>query len=400
MYRVSNFIRHFAWSLGLGSVIATLWVNLSPESYYDAMEARLFTLSLPGWIVPEHARITLISLSSDLLMALFFFLLGKELWEANMLERGALHGRRGALPFFATVGTVLGAVLVWVLVSSLIETADEAQFATGWAVPIGGDSVIAYVVGRHVFGRGNPALHLLLLIGIGADLAGLLALGLAYPSEPLRLLWLILPAAAGFGVWWFFGRHARGVTERERQEALHLWPYILAGAISWFGVMAAGLPGALGLLPIIPAVPHAHRAFGLFAEAEELLHDPLNRLAHLAVKPLIVILFLFGLTRGGIDLAAFAPTTLVVLAAFWIGKPLGLVAGTLTAMHFLRLRLPVAVDGWDILRIGLLLGMGFTVPVVALETALPGGAMAEAARLGLALSLLMGFLVTILFRQR
>jgi NhaA family Na+:H+ antiporter len=68
-------------------------------------------------------------------------------------------------------------------------------------------------------------------------------------------------------------------------------------------------------LPIIPAIPHAHRAFGLFAEAEEYLHDPLNRLAHLAVKPLILVLFLFGLTRGGIDLGAFAPTTLVTQAA-------------------------------------------------------------------------------------
>ena len=67
-------------------------------------------------------------------------------------------------------------------------------------------------------------------------------------------------------------------------------------------------------LPILPVIPHADRAFGLFAEAEELLHDPLNRLAHLLVRPLAVVLFLFGLTRGGIDLQAFAPTTLTVLA--------------------------------------------------------------------------------------
>ena len=77
-------------------------------------------------------------------------------------------------------------------------------------------------------------------------------------------------------------------------------------------------------MPIIPAIPHAKRAFGLFAEAEELLHDPLNRLAHLAVKPLLVVLFLFGLTRGGVDLMAFAPTTVVTLAAFWLFERAGL----------------------------------------------------------------------------
>lgn len=400
MYRVSNFIRHFARALLLGSVLATIWVNLDPASYYDAMETRLIPLPFPDWMVADHVRVTLMTLTSECLMALFFFLLGKELWEANMLERGALHGRRGGLPFLATMGAVAGAVLVWVLVAAMIETAEEASFGTGWAVPIGCDVVLSYVVGRHVFGRGSPALHLLLLIAIGADLTGLLALMLAPQAAHLRLLWLALPLLASLGVWFAFGRHAAGTTERERQEALHLWPYLVAGAISWIGTAAAGLPGALGLLPIIPAIPHAHRAFGLFAEAEEYLHDPLNRLAHLAVKPLILVLFLFGLTRGGIDLGAFAPTTLVTLAALWIGKPLGLWLGVVLAQRLLGLPLPAGVTRVDMLRIAFLIGMGFTVPVVALDSAMPGGAMAEAARLGLALSLLMGPVALLLLRRR
>ena len=103
------------------------------------------------------------------------------------------------------------------------------------------------------------------------------------------------------------------------------------GMISLPAYYLAGLPPALGLLPVIPVIPHADRCFGVFAEAEEFLHDPLNRLAHLLVKPLAVVLFFFGLTRGGIDLGAFAPTTLVLLAALWIGKPLGLMAGVMLA---------------------------------------------------------------------
>ena len=389
MYRVSTFIRHFARALLGGAALATLWVNLSPGSYYDVMETRLFPWPFPGWMGPETARVTLMTLTSEALMALFVFVLGKELWEANMLERGALHGRRGTLPFLATAGAVLGAVLVWLLVSGVIETADEAGFATGWALPIGGDAVLAYVIGRRVFGKGSPALHLLLLVAIGADLAGLVALILTTPLVPLRLLWLAMPVLAPLAVWLALGRHAKGRTERERQEALHLWPYILAGLVSWLGVVAAGLPGALGLLPIIPVIPHANRAFGLFAEAEELLHDPLNRLTHLAVKPLLAVLFLFGLTRGGVDLAAFAPTTLTVLAAFWLGRPAGFLAGVALARG-LGLALPQGLGWADLLRMAALLGIGFTIPLMAISTALPGGAMAEAARLGLALTLLIG----------
>jgi len=399
MYRVSTFIRHFAHALLLGALIATIWVNLSPASYYDVMERRLFPLPLPAGLISDHVVVTLITLTSDALMALFFFLLGKELWEANMLERGALHGRRGALPFLATLGAIAGAVLVWLLVSALIETAEEAAFGTGWAVPVGGDAVLSYVIGRHVFGKGSPALHLLLLIAIGADLAGLLTLTLVAPLDPARLVWLALPLGAVLAVWLMFGRHARARSERERQEARHLWPYIIAGLASWVGVTAAGLPGALGLLPVIPAIPHARRAFGLFAEAEELLHDPLNRIAHLVVKPLVAVLFLFGLTRGGIDLRAFAPTTITVLAAFWIGKPLGLMLGVTLARRLSGLPLPADLAMADIARIAALMGLGFTVPLVALETALPGGAMAEAARLGLALSLLIGPLLIVTHRR-
>ena len=41
MYRVSPFVRHFAWAFLGGSAVATAWVTLSPASYYDMIEARL-----------------------------------------------------------------------------------------------------------------------------------------------------------------------------------------------------------------------------------------------------------------------------------------------------------------------------------------------------------------------
>lgn len=138
---------------------------------------------------------------------------------------------------------------------------------------------------------------------------------------------------------------------------------------------------------------------GLFAEVEELLHDPLNRLAQALAWPLTAILFLFGLTRGGVDLSAFAPTTLTTLAALWIGRPLGMLILGLGLIAALGLRLPQGVSLRDILRVALILGMGFTVPVLALDGALPGGAMQEAARLGLAISLAAGVLA-ILTRPR
>ncbi|MEY4872665.1 MAG: hypothetical protein RLZZ563_1995 [Pseudomonadota bacterium] len=389
MYRVSPFVRRFAWALLGGAGLATAWVNLSPATYYDTMEFRLLDLPLPGWIAAEAAIVTPMTVASELLMAFFMFFVGKELWEALILDRGALAGRRAFLPAGAVIGALLGAVIVWVLHSAAVITDEWVPFGAGWPLPIGSDIVVGFVVGRMVFGAGHPALHLLLLLTIASNILGILILGLAYPVAGLQLLWLILPAAASAGVWYLFGRRPTGAaTEREKRRGMALWPYAVAGAISWLGTVAAGLPGALGLLPIIPAIPHADRAFGLFAEAEEFLHDPLNRLAHLLVKPLSVVLFLFGLTRGGIDLAAFAPTTLTVLAAMWIGKPLGLFAGALLAARLFNLPMPAGVRIRDLALVAVISGIGFTAPVLGLDSTLPGGAMAEAARLGLALSLL------------
>ena len=389
MYRVSPFVRHFAFALMSGVALATVWLNLSPESYYDAIEWRLIEVSLTDWLVHAPFVPTPLSVVSEGLMAFFLFFVGKELWEALILERGALSGRRAILPLSGMVGGWFGAVSLWLITGALFETALEATPGVGWMVPIGSDVVLCYLVGRFIFGAGHPALHLLLLLTIGSDIAGLVIVGLTSPSADLRLLWLLLTVGSAFGVWWAFGRHAKpNATERDQRRAFQLWPYVFAGVFSWLGVVFAGLPGALGFLPIIPAIPHADRAFGLFAEAEEFLHDPLNRLAHLFVRPLAVILFLFGLTRGGVDVLAIAPTTTTVLSAMWIGKPIGILFGAACA-GLSGFPMPPGARLRDFVLVALISGIGFTVPVLALDAALPGGGMAEAARAGFVVTFLM-----------
>lgn len=387
MYRVSAALDRFALALLAGAALATAWVNLAPESYYDVLEWRLLPAALlPGQVAP----VTLLWLVGELGMALFVFVIAKELWEAHVLARGALHGPRARLPLAASVGAMAGGVAVWLAGGALSGAWAEAGVGAGWALPVGSDVALCYVMGRLALGRRSPALHLLLLIVIGCDMAALLALGLAGPAGALRPGWLVLPVLAAVAAWVAVGRHATDADEAGRARALRLWPLAVAGVASWLGVVAAGLPGALGLLPVLPAIPHAARSFGLFAEAEGLLHDPLNRLAQRAAGPVTGVLFLFGLTRGGLDLAAFTPLTMVTLLAFWAGKPLGLLAGAALARRWLGAPLPDGVGERDLARIAVLAGMGFTLPLLAAETGLPGGAAAEAARLGLALSLLAG----------
>lgn len=398
MYRISPYVRDFALALLSGAVLATLWVNLSPASYYDFIEWRIADLALPGWIWAGSVSLTPYLIVTDILMALFFFFIGKELWEAMVLERGALSGRRALLPMGMTFGGLTGAAIGWLVLSALIETAEEAVPGGGWAAPLGSDTLLVWLFGRAVFGR-RPALHLVMLLAIATDIFALLILGLSNPNLSIRLLWLLLPLATVLIVHHFFGRRpAPGATERERRAGQALWPYLVAGALCWFGTAAAGMPASLGLLPLIPAVAHADRSFGLFAEAEGFLHDPLNRLIRFLVRPVTLVLFLFGLIRGGVDLAAFAPTTLVMLGSLWIGRPFGMILVVLALAAAFGTRLPRGLRKRDLGLAVMLLSMGFTVPAVAIEASVPGGMMREAARMGLALSLIAGPMAVLISR--
>lgn len=380
MYRVSPFVRHFARLLLSGALVATLWVNLSPETYYDAIEWRL--VDLPGLILPRPIALTPLALVTEGLMALFLAFIGKELWEALTLPHGALAGRQAALPILAIAGGFAGTGITWLMSAALLPGVPPGA----WAIPIGSDVVLAYAIGRLAFGPGHPALHVILAVTIGLEMAGLLAMGLSRPPEEFRPLWLILPLAAPLAARAFVYRD-RQRSEVARAHVLQLWPWVLAGLLSWIGTLAAGLPGALGLLPIIPAMPHARRNFGLFAEAEGFLHDPLNRLAQGLVRPVAVTLFLFGLTCGGVVLSAAGPPTLAVLAAIWIGKPLGLLAAVWCGTRFARLPMPAGLTWRDWPLLAVLAALSFTVPLLAIGELMPGGLPDEAARLGLAIGL-------------
>ncbi len=398
MYRVSPALNRLAIALLSGAGLATLWVNLSPASYYDFAEWRILGVSLPTWLTGSPTVLTPAFIVGEGLMALFIALIAKELWEAMTLERGPLSGAKMIAPMGLMAGGILGASVVWIILALLFGLRDDLPADLGWSTPIGGDVVLCYMFGRMIFGSKHPALKLLLLISIAETLLALALAGIAAPDHRLRPLWLLLPLGAALLVWWRYGHRPRR-DDSARAHDNQIWPYIIAGLASWTGVIAAGLPGALGLLPILPAIAHADRSFGIFAEAEGLLHDPLNRLAHLLIWPATFVVFAFGLTHGAIDLAGFATLTIVMLAALWIGKPLGLLAAGAILARLAPQNPLLHLTRRDILCAAPLCGIAFTAPALGLPWSLPGGVLTEAARLGLALSLLAGPLAVLIARR-
>lgn len=396
MYVVWKRMEEYSLLLLLGALLALFWGNLSPDSYHAFVETPLWTGGPIGGlhVGPDgHAErvLTLHYLINDVLMALFFALAGKEVWEATALRRGALRGSKALSPLVATAGGMIGPVAVYLLGAAVI--GQLGALAHGWAIPTATDIAFSYLVGRIVFGAGHPAVTFLLMLAIVDDAAGLVILAIFYPTGPLQPAWLLVSAAAAVGVWFFANRLPRmrdgedpARPASRRAERLGAWPYVLAGAVSWYAFQQAGIHPALGLLPIIPTIPHAEIDFGLFAEEEDTGPDLLNRIEH-ALKPVVqVVLFLFGLANAGVEFSAVGPATWLVLAGLVIGKPLGIFAFGWVAARPLGFGLPDGMRLTDLFVMGCVAAIGFTVALFVASVAFEYGPVQYAARMGALMS--------------
>jgi Na+:H+ antiporter, NhaA family len=399
MYRVSHFVTSFALCLLGGAAIAMVWANLFPHNYADFIEMRLGDSAWVGYPNPDSPlpfgrTLTLGYLTGNVLMSFFFLYVGKELWEALVLKHGSLHGRRAVAPFVTALAAAIVPALIYWLLSHAVTRPSLPSTGAGWPVAMAGDVSLSYVVGRLVLGKGHPALRFLLVISIADDFLALLATGIAAPmASSVRWSGLWLAGGVAVAVFVLFNWLPRWLDRGKSLSPavafvnrLSIWPYAVAGVVSWYGVQMAGLPPALGLLPIIPAIPHADRAFGEFAEAEELLSDMLNRIGHLLVIPVAVILFLFALTHAGVSFAATDTESFAVLGALLIGKPLGVWLGGWGILRMRGVSLPNGMAREDLVVVGIVAAIGMAVPLFAVGATLPLGSLQEGAKVGLVFS--------------
>lgn len=411
MYRVWDFISSYSLLLILGALLALGWANIDPESYHHFIEYPLWFNSQIGshiehWThsygeAAHHYQlgdvervVTVHYLVNDILMAFFFAIAAKEVWEAVILKNGSLRGRKAATPLIATAGGMLGPVIVYLGIAMVMGSETFDAVSRGWAIPTATDIAFSYLVGRIVFGAGHPAIRFLLLLAIADDAGGLIILAIFYPSGDLAPQWLLLSFGVALLVF-FLANWLPLKLDRESElrpvsswvrKHLNLWPYAAASVVSWYGFAQAGLHPALGLLPIVPTLPHEDRAFGIFSEAERYLTDLLNQAEHLLKSPVEIILFFFGLTNAGVEFGAIGVATWLVLAGLLIGKPLGISIMGWIAAKPLGLGLPAGMRMVDLIVVGAVAAIGFTVALFVASVAFDPGMVQDAAKMGALLS--------------
>jgi NhaA family Na+:H+ antiporter len=353
-FRVIDFILNNSLLLLAGTAAAVVWANIDSASY-DAIAHPLHF-----WV-------------NDVGMVFFFALAAKEVFEATLPGGALASARRAASPLAAAVGGMAAPALIYLALASL---RGPAELTRGWAIPCATDIAFSAMVARLVFPAGHSAIPFLLLLAIADDALGLVILALFYPSGPLSPLALAgLLAAALLGATWLRRRRTRS-----------FWPYVMVpGALSWAALYLGGFHPALALVPIVPFMPHGPADLGLFDAREEHRPDTLSRFEHWWAVPVQFVLFLFGFANAGVPFADIGPGTYYVLAGLLLGKPTGILLFSAGA-RLLGARLPQGLRAADLLVVGVVASIGFTVSLFFATAAFPAGRALAETKMGALLS--------------
>lgn len=302
-------------------------------------------------------HLTVEHLISDGLLAVFFLLVAIEL-RHELTDGDLAHPASAVIPAAAALGGVAVPAGVYLLVAG-------GTAAGGWPIPTATD--IAFALGLlALVGRGLPGRvrTFLLALAILDDLVAILLIAVVFPGE-LQPLWLV-PALVGLAA---FLLVARLTPRRPAARAVLLWAI---GITVWYLVARSGVHAtlagvALGLL--LPA--------GVAATADRRL-QPLSR---------GVILPLFAFSASLIRLEevtgeTLGPVFLGVALALPLGKLVGIVGGGLLANAVFGRRAPQRLGAAELVAVGLVGGIGFTVSLLMAQLAFGEDGIGTSATLG------------------
>ena len=397
LVRVRNFIQEFSLPLILGVALGLVAANVNYHWYESVVD--FHPLGDHAYVF-GHA-LTVHFIINGMFMCLFFGIAAKEITEST-LPGGVLNPLRRAInPLAGTLGGVLGPVgmyfaLAWVFYGG---GEDFGAVANGWAIPTATDIALAWLVARVVFGPLHPAVNFLLLLAVADDAIGLVIIAVFYPDphHPVEPVWLLVTVG---------GMAASYALRRLR---VRWWPvYILVGGgLSWVGLAKAGVEPALALAPIVPFLPHVHRAGettgagemtgagettgqgahgpGAHGHAHETggaphphstgdahhAHSVLEQFEHQLKLFVDFGLFFFAFANAGVPFTGIGWVTMMVLASLIVGKAIGVTLLSWLA-SLVGFPLPPGMGVRHLVVTGVIAGLGLTVALFVAGKAFPG----------------------------
>lgn len=319
--------------------------------------------------------------AADAFLAIFFFVAGLEL--KHEFTHGSLAQRKQAIvPIVAALsGMVFPAILYLLMVRG------EEAARIGWAIPVATDIAFALAV-LAVAGKGLP-LELrafLLALAVVDDLGAITVIALFY-SEKTDLFFVLLT---------LFLLSVYALIQRTRFT--HWYIVVPLALVIWWSTYQSGI--------------HATVAGVALALLTRLRNpdgspSPAN-IAEQKVRPVSVAIAVpfFAFTAAGVDLRSLGVETIVepisvaVIVGLVLGKPLGVLGATYLLTRFTSARLNENLRWRDLVSVGLLAGIGFTVSLLIAELSFDDGSAALAAgKMGILTGSVLSALLAIFLLQ-
>jgi NhaA family Na+:H+ antiporter len=334
---------HHAAEKGILLLSATVAALVIANSYYSESYHNLLETTLSISLGASDLKLSLHAWVNDLLMAVFFFLVGMEI-KREMLEGNLASRDQKMLPIIAACFGVMVPVIIY----CFFNIGDPIRIR-GWAIPSATD--IAFALGMlSLFGSWIPISLKVFLTALAIidDLIAVVLIAFFY-TEQIEMYFLfyivVIICVVGF---------------LNKAKIVSVPLYVMFGLLLWYCFLRSGVHATIAGVTLGMLVPLYHPTKKNFSPLKFF-----ERAIHPLVAYLILPIFAFtnsGLDLSGISVSTFAnPVALGIILGLFLGKQLGIFFIVSCLIKFKICNMPQKATYLQLYGVSVLCGIGFTM---------------------------------------
>ena len=290
-----------------------------------------------------HLNYSLSVWINDGLMAIFFLLVGLEI-KRELVEGELSDIKKASLPIFAAIGGMLIPALIFIAFNH------STDYKNGWAIPMATDIAFSLAI-ISLLGKSVPnSLKIFLsALAIVDDLGAIIVIALFYTDS---IDWLSLGVCGGITLLLII---------LNKLKVTKIIFYLVPGLFLWYFMHHSGIHATIAGVILAFTIPTnvSDTEISPLEKLEEQLHIPVS----------FFIMPIFALANTNITFQAevldhfVSPLSLGIIFGLFAGKVLGINLFSFLAIRFKLGELP-AFSAWkEMIGVGFLAGIGFTMSI-------------------------------------
>ena len=308
---------------------------------------------------------------NDGLMAIFFLLVGLEI-KRELIEGELSSLKNASLPIFAAIGGMVVPALIFVFFNY------GTEYQNGWGITMATDIAFSLAI-ISMLGKRVPASVKIFLtaLAIVDDLGAIVVVAIFYTSE-LHYDFLIYSVLTYFILMIF-----------NYFNLVRVMPYLFIGIFLWIFIHSSGIHSTIAGILLAFVIPLKAKNTTVEEIEEHNSKSPLLRVENaLHNFSAFIIMPVFAFANAGVELdfASVVENKTIVLGVFLgllIGKPIGILASTYLASKFKISEKPSNVTWSEIVAVGFLAGIGFTMSIFISVLAFDDPHIVSAVKIGI-----------------